>query len=142
MANGVTNYMVDNGYINISLQKGGISDFARFVENTSVISQLMPFAKSGKKKMYGYTDKHIRSSTKQIDRDEVQTFDMTKRNVVVFPRCLFWYPMRLSGFVLIFRLSLLSYSVWGLLNNNLVLDNMIYLLDVRCNGGVNWLVVF
>ena len=41
--------MVENNYIDTSIQKAGIPGFSRCIEHTSVISQLIKEAKKGKK---------------------------------------------------------------------------------------------
>ncbi|CAC5401202.1 unnamed protein product [Mytilus coruscus] len=47
----MTKYMVENSYIDTSMQKGGIAGFSGCVEHTSVLSQLIHEAKTGKKNL-------------------------------------------------------------------------------------------
>ncbi|VDI43606.1 Hypothetical predicted protein [Mytilus galloprovincialis] len=51
LANRMTKYMVENSYIDTSMQKGGIAGFSGCVEHTSVLSQLIHEAKTGKKNL-------------------------------------------------------------------------------------------
>ncbi|XP_063436214.1 uncharacterized protein LOC134717649 [Mytilus trossulus] len=51
LANRMTKYMVENIYIDTSMQKGGIAGFSGCVEHTSVLSQLIHEAKTGKKNL-------------------------------------------------------------------------------------------
>ncbi|CAC5418540.1 unnamed protein product [Mytilus coruscus] len=47
----MTKYMVENSYIDTFMQKGGIAGFSGCVEHTSVLSQLIHEAKTGKKNL-------------------------------------------------------------------------------------------
>ncbi|CAC5379042.1 unnamed protein product [Mytilus coruscus] len=47
----MTKNMVENSYIDTSMQKGGIAGFSGCVEHTSVFSQLIHEAKTGKKNL-------------------------------------------------------------------------------------------
>ncbi|CAC5364749.1 unnamed protein product [Mytilus coruscus] len=47
----MTKYMAENSYIDTSMQKGGIAGFSGCVEHTSVLSQLIHEAKTGKKNL-------------------------------------------------------------------------------------------
>ncbi|VDI03327.1 Hypothetical predicted protein [Mytilus galloprovincialis] len=72
LANRMTKYMVENSYIDTSMQKGGIAGFSGCVEHTSVLSQLIHEAKTGKKKLGSSlvrSGKCVWISTTQIDRD-------------------------------------------------------------------------
>ncbi|CAC5381066.1 unnamed protein product [Mytilus coruscus] len=51
LANRMTKYMIENSYIDTSMQKGGIAGFSGCVEHTSVLSQLIHEAKTGKKNL-------------------------------------------------------------------------------------------
>ncbi|XP_052443606.1 uracil nucleotide/cysteinyl leukotriene receptor-like [Carassius gibelio] len=48
VAKRISTYMIDNGYFNTSIQKGGISGFAGFLEHTGVISQMIHEARMKK----------------------------------------------------------------------------------------------
>ena len=49
LAKRLSEYIVKNNYINTSIQKAGIQEFSSCLEHTSVLSQLLKEARSGKK---------------------------------------------------------------------------------------------
>jgi hypothetical protein len=49
LARRMTNYMVDNQYVDTSVQKGGVPGFSGCIEHTSIITQLVSEAKINKK---------------------------------------------------------------------------------------------
>ena len=51
LAKRISVYMVDNGYIDTSIQKAGIPGFSGCVEHTSVLTQLIKEAKEGRKNL-------------------------------------------------------------------------------------------
>ena len=48
MANHMTRYMLDNNYVDISVQKGGVPGVSGCIEHTSVLTQIIREAREGK----------------------------------------------------------------------------------------------
>lgn len=48
MANRMTRYMLDNNYVDIAVQKGGVPGVSGCIEHTSVLTQIIREAREGK----------------------------------------------------------------------------------------------